>query len=371
MKRSIFVTIALCLAAIFAPVSVSAQYVSLYGTQVRNAGGAPLASGQFCVQPVDGSNHPIIANVSAYSTTGTFTSGVTSITTTGTNGSWVQIGQAVSGPGIPAGTVLTSAAGGAGSMVIGISQATTASGTAARIVLGGGAVVTGPSCTAITNGIFGTPNSYQLAAFSVPDTSVSNPQNLCLRATITDSNQNGKAIYTAPCVQPAPSASWCYMVNTSGSYTCNYDLYSPPLAPLVLQQTGPAGTPGATGATGAGGGAVNLAGGFNNSGAPLTASTICGMAASTGPITSFTLMSDGSTGNATVDITSETLAQFLAGTAATSITNGHPATFTAAKGVNVTSFTGWATFTITAGNVYCFALTSPATITGLSVTVVY
>lgn len=110
---------------------------------------------------------------------------------------------------------------------------------------------------------------------------------------------------------------------------------------------------------------------FSNAGAVLTAGTACGVAPRSGTINSITLATNGLAGNATVDLSSETFAAFLAGTAATSMTAGHPVSFTAARGVTVSTFTGWTSTTITAGNVYCFTLSSPATIQQLTVLVSY
>lgn len=110
---------------------------------------------------------------------------------------------------------------------------------------------------------------------------------------------------------------------------------------------------------------------FTNNGSALTAATSCGLAVSGGQLTAVTLTSDGTSGGATVDIKTESLSAWLAGTSPTSITNGHPLTFSAAKGVQVTSFTGWTSSTITAGQVYCFALSSPSSILGLNVQAVY
>ena len=54
-----------------------------------------------------------------------------------------------------------------------------------------------------------------------------------------------------------------------------------------------------------------------------------------------------------------------------SMSNGAGVSFSGARGVNATSFTGWPISTITAGNVYCFALSAPSTITGLTAKVVF
>jgi hypothetical protein len=245
MKRLSLAPLFLLIASILAPAPVAAQWVTMYGTQVRNAAGGLLTSGQFCVQPVDNNNHPIIANVAAYVTTGTWTSGATVLTIAG-NGNNLRDGEPVQGLGIAPGSMVI----GSTSTTVTLNIATTASGSGTALVFGGGPVVSGSACTAVTNGAFGTTNSYELNAFSVPDTGMSNPLNLCLRVTITDSKQNGKTLYTAPCVQPSSTASWCSMVSTSNSYQCNYDLYNPALPAQVVQQLGAPGPQGPAGPAG-------------------------------------------------------------------------------------------------------------------------
>lgn len=246
--------------ASFAP----AQWVNFYGTQVRDAGGNLLSSGQICVQPVDGSNHPVIANLGAHTFNSTWTSGATSIQLPG--GVWdgynYRYGQIVTGTGIAAGTSITGSGG--TPYTISLSTPTTAAATSATAVnVGGGAMITSQACTTVTNGVFGTANQAELAGFSAPDTSLTNPLNLCLRVTITDLNHPTRQPYVAPCVQPSTSATWCSPF-TNGVYQCNYDLYSPALPAQALQQTGPTGPPGPTGATGATG-ATGPAGSISSS----------------------------------------------------------------------------------------------------------
>jgi len=91
------------------------------------------------------------------------------------------------------------------------------------IELGGrqGTKPTEPPCAAIKNGMLDS-------GFAVPDTALADPANVCLRVTIGDNNQNGKLVYSAPCVKPASSGpavigphAWC---SASGSATtCNFD----------------------------------------------------------------------------------------------------------------------------------------------------
>lgn len=110
---------------------------------------------------------------------------------------------------------------------------------------------------------------------------------------------------------------------------------------------------------------------FSNGGSVLTASSACTVAPSSGTLKSLTIMSNGTSGDATVNLSSETWAQFLAGTAPTSITNSHPLVLSSARGATETAFIGWTSTTITAGKVYCFELTSPSGVTGLSAYAAY
>jgi hypothetical protein len=105
-----------------------------------------------------------------------------------------------------------------------------------------GPIVQNVTCANIANGIL-------QSGTKALDTSISTPTNVCLRVTITDNNQNGKVIYTAPCVQPTSAASyWCQTV--SGTTTCDFDFYNPNLAAQVVQQTGPQGPTGPAGPAG-------------------------------------------------------------------------------------------------------------------------
>jgi len=106
-----------------------------------------------------------------------------------------------------------------------------------------GQTLAAPVCATVTAGVLA-------AGFEVPDTSVTTPVNMCLRVTVTDSNQNGKVVYAAPCVQPAQTSaqsSWC----ATGLYglVCNFDSYKPSLPAQALVQIGPIGLTGAQGAS--------------------------------------------------------------------------------------------------------------------------
>lgn len=54
-----------------------------------------------------------------------------------------------------------------------------------------------------------------------------------------------------------------------------------------------------------------------------------------------------------------------------SMSNGQGLSFSSARGITVSTFTGWGSTTITSGQVYCFGLTNPGVITGLTTKVVY
>ena len=88
-----------------------------------------------------------------------------------------------------------------------------------------GMIATGPPCAAVTNGVLAS-------GFTVPDTALTDPVNVCLRVTISDFDQNGKIISTAPCVRPASSGlavtgadPWCSV--SDSITTCNFDNYVP------------------------------------------------------------------------------------------------------------------------------------------------
>ena len=101
---------------------------------------------------------------------------------------------------------------------------------------GGGQVINRAVCGPVTSGAF---------SVSVPNTALTAPANVCFHVTVKDSSTNQLVLGSAPsgqpsgydCVQPAASNAWC----SSGS--CNFDNYTPNLAPLVAQ-TSPALPPG-------------------------------------------------------------------------------------------------------------------------------
>lgn len=101
-----------------------------------------------------------------------------------------------------------------------------------------------------------------------------------------------------------------------------------------------------------------------------SSATTCTTAKSSGTIKSITVLTDVD-GDASIDLQSEGLGQYLAGTAATSMSNGNPVVIAGTRGAKVTSFSGWSNTTITYGTVYCFALTSPIAVNNVSVTVSY
>ena len=103
----------------------------------------------------------------------------------------------------------------------------------------GGQGVTRQMCYQVTAGAL-------QSGVQVPDTYITNPQNLCLYATLVDPTQSPlkQVVSTFPCLQPASSGqSWCSTV--SGVTTCDLDNYAPLEGSLVVQQTGiqgPSGT---------------------------------------------------------------------------------------------------------------------------------
>lgn len=85
----------------------------------------------------------------------------------------------------------------------------------------GGQSIFSPASATVTNGAF---------SLSLPDTSTTQPQNVCFSVKITD-NVTGNSLLGSgySCVQPTSVTNgWC-----SGS-TCNFDNYSPGLASLPL-----------------------------------------------------------------------------------------------------------------------------------------
>ena len=108
---------------------------------------------------------------------------------------------------------------------------------------GGGQVINRPVCGPVANGAF---------SVSVPNTALTAPANVCFHVTVKDSSTNQLVLGSAPsgqpsgydCVQPAANNAWC----SSGS--CNFDNYTPNLAPVVAVQSGPVGPQGPQGQQG-------------------------------------------------------------------------------------------------------------------------
>ena len=123
-------------------------------------------------------------------------------------------------------------------------QVTVAGSPTSVRVGSGGQVITKPACTAVSNGAF---------SMTLPDTSMTKPANACLSITITD-QLSGNVEISDACVQPSSSTSdptaqsWC-STTTSGPTSCNFDNWSPNLAPQVAVQTGPQGAVGPMGCT--------------------------------------------------------------------------------------------------------------------------
>jgi hypothetical protein len=111
----------------------------------------------------------------------------------------------------------------------------------------GGQGTTNQVCFQVTAGVL-------QSGVTVPDTYLTNPQNLCLNAQLIDPTQSPQwpsksVVGTFPCLQPASSGqSWCS--TTGGVTTCDLDNYAPVAQGLIVQQTGiqgPIGPPGANG----------------------------------------------------------------------------------------------------------------------------
>ena len=109
-------------------------------------------------------------------------------------------------------------------------------------VNGNGQAISSPVSTLVTNGVF----SIQLA-----DTSQTAPANICYAVTIRN-NANGKQILGPgySCVQPSGSGpavtggnAFCTAAGVGLGGSCNFDNFSPNMAPLVTIQTGPVGPP--------------------------------------------------------------------------------------------------------------------------------
>jgi hypothetical protein len=103
-----------------------------------------------------------------------------------------------------------------------------------------------PVFAQVTNGVFAT---------MLADTALSYPANVCYNVTITD-NVSGASLLGPgySCVQPAGSgpavsgaSTWCSAATSVLGGRCNFDIYSPNLAPLALSQNGAAGPAGADG----------------------------------------------------------------------------------------------------------------------------
>ncbi len=98
---------------------------------------------------------------------------------------------------------------------------------------GGGQAIKRAVCTSVSTGALSIP---------LPNTSLTNPRNVCLALTVVDSNNNETVMDLGyQCLQPSPTAYWC------ASSTCNLDNYIPALAPLVQVQAGPPGPQGPAG----------------------------------------------------------------------------------------------------------------------------
>jgi Collagen triple helix repeat (20 copies) len=115
-------------------------------------------------------------------------------------------------------------------------QPVLANGQPASAQMGGGGQttilpITGP----VVKGAF---------TLTVPNTSLTNPANICFKVTAHNGRYTQVLGPGYTCVQTAEDNSWC----TAG--VCNFDDYVPDLAPLALVQSGPTGPQGPTGPEG-------------------------------------------------------------------------------------------------------------------------
>jgi len=95
---------------------------------------------------------------------------------------------------------------------------------------GKGQAITRPISSLVSKGNF---------SVTLPNTSVTNPANVCFSVTVIDNNTGQNLLGPGyGCVQPQYSNSWC-----SGG-GCNFDDYVPNLAALTVQQPGAQGPPG-------------------------------------------------------------------------------------------------------------------------------
>jgi hypothetical protein len=107
-------------------------------------------------------------------------------------------------------------------------------GSQASMRLGGGGITARqPSSATVTNGSFTLPN--------IPDTNLTNPQNVCFVVTVKSSSGVQAIGPGFTCVQPAANNYWCI------SGVCDFDRYNPNLAALAAVQSGPTGLTGPVG----------------------------------------------------------------------------------------------------------------------------
>jgi hypothetical protein len=97
-----------------------------------------------------------------------------------------------------------------------------------------------PITTSVTSGAF---------TILLADTVLTNPANICFNVTVTDNATGNQLLGPGySCYQPAGSGAvvtggQCTAAGVAGG-TCNFDLYTPNLAPQALVQTGPQGPAG-------------------------------------------------------------------------------------------------------------------------------
>ncbi|MBB5059096.1 hypothetical protein HDF16_003819 [Granulicella aggregans] len=111
---------------------------------------------------------------------------------------------------------------------------------------GGGITTTQPLTAAVVSGAFTLPN--------VPDTSSTNPQNVCFVVTVRSQSGLQALGKGFSCVQPAANNTWC------SAGVCNFDNYIPSGPNLPLASVGPTGAIGPQGPAGPIGGSLSYPG---------------------------------------------------------------------------------------------------------------
>jgi hypothetical protein len=213
-------------AAIFICVLAQAQYTQVVGVNITDDGGNKLASGRICMLGTDANNNPISYRLGYGATVAissvTRATNVVTVVTSASHG--LVAGQVFIAAGVTDttfnGTWIVASVTNSTTFTF-AQTATNATSGGGTIRPDGGQVISTPACAAITSGaIVGT--------FKVADTSLTTPQNVCMRTSVIN-NATGaivvsypNALQTVKC-GPQPSGSlW------------SFDNYSPNLTPLTV-----------------------------------------------------------------------------------------------------------------------------------------